>query len=407
MPGPTVRPPRGEAPRGGDDRRDVNAAAVLQTVRDHGPVARSRIAALSGLSPAAVTRQVVDLTRIGLLRERPELAAAGSVGRPQLPVDVDTGTLAVAGVHIGVPHSTLSLLDLRGRVLAREEMGNRGLTGRAVLDRVTDRLPGFLATARESRRVIGLGAIMGGSVDPVRGVTVRHQPLGWHEIPLRAALEQAGGLPVHVDNHARALAQSEILFGRPAARRSVVQVFVGHVVDAALGTGGLVHRGPQSATGDVAHLPVTGSRALCVCGRRGCFMTAASDGALYAEAAAAGVIAAPERALMLAAVQAGDPAADRLVRRRARLIGQAVALLVDVVNPDLVVVTETFAMLDRRYLDAIRAEVVRRSHLCQDPELIVTQQLGADVLAVAAGAVVLGGLYRSPLGLLDGPGSET
>ncbi|MBD0688225.1 ROK family transcriptional regulator [Streptomyces sp. CBMA123] len=390
----TVRP---VPARTGDDRRDVNAAAVLRTVLDHGPIARSRVAALSGLSPAGVSRQVTDLLRLGLLCERPELTESGAVGRPQLPVDVDTERLAVAGLHVGVPFSTLSLLDLRGNVLAREQLDNRGRTGRAVLDPALARLPAFLAAAPGGRSVVGLGAVTGGSVDPVRGVTVRHAPLDWCEVPLRALLERATGLPVQVDNHARALAQSEILFGHPAARRSLVQLFVGHVVDAALGVGGLVHLGPQSATGDVAHLRVAGSRARCCCGRRGCFAAAASDTALYREAAAAGIIPVPERGEMIAAVRAGDPHADRLVLRRARLIGQVVALLVDVVNPDLVVLTETFALMDGRYLEAIRTEVLRRSHLCQDAGLVITQQRGADALAVAAGAVVLGALYRSPL----------
>ncbi|MGW4891826.1 ROK family protein [Kitasatospora sp. NPDC004240] len=390
------------APRPGDDRRDVNAATVLRTVLDHGPIARSRVAALTGLSPAAVSRQVVDLVRLGLLCERPELAASSGVGRPQRPVDVDTGRLAVAGVHLGLPYTTLSLLDLRGNVLLREEFGNRGRTGTAVLRPVLERLPRFLAgAAAGGRTVVGLGAVSGGSVDPTRGVTVSHVPLRWREVPLRELLERATGLPVQVDNHARALAQSEILFGRPAARGGLVQLFVGHVVDAALAVGGRVHLGPRSATGDLAHLRVSGSRALCGCGRRGCFVAAASDTALFEAAAAAGVIDAPDRFKLIAAVRAGDPRADRMVLRRSRMIGEMVALLADVVNPDLVVLTETFATLDARYLDAVRAEVRRRSHLARDPEWdpqsVVVQQRGADALAAAAGAAVLGALYASPL----------
>ncbi|GAA2153344.1 ROK family transcriptional regulator [Kitasatospora kazusensis] len=381
----------------------MNAASVLRTVLDHGPVARSRIAALSGLSPAAVSRQVVGLLALGLLGERPELAGAGSVGRPQLPVDIDTERLAVAGVHVGAPYSTLSLLDLRGNLLVQEVLDHRGLTGRPVLDRLLARIPGFLAEVPGGRQVFGLGAITGGTVDPERGVTVRHEPLGWYEVPLGRLLERASGLPVRVDNHARALAQAEILFGRPAARRSLVQLFVGHVVDVALAVGGRVHLGPQGATGEVAHLRVPGGTADCPCGRRGCFAAAASDTTLYRDAVTAGVIAAPERAEMIAAVRAGDARADRLVLRRARLIGQAVALLVDVVNPDVVVLTETFAVLDERYLDAVRAEVLHHSHLGGGPELVVTPRCGRDALAVAAGAAVLGELFRSPLSCLGRP----
>ncbi|MFE9424790.1 ROK family protein [Kitasatospora sp. NPDC006697] len=397
MPAPDHR----TAPRTGDDRRDTNAATVLRTVLDHGPAARGRIAALSGLSPAAVSRQVATLTGLGLLRERPDLAAGGGVGRPQLPLDIDTGTLAVAGVHVGVPFSTVALLDLRGNVLCQEQLDNGGRTGPAVLEPLLRRLPAFLAAAR--RPLIGLGAVSGGAVDPARGVTVRHVPLDWHELPLGPMLAGATGLPVRVDNHARALAETEILYGLPAARRSLLHLFVGHVVDAALGIGGLVHLGHRSATGDIAHLRVAGSREPCDCGRRGCFGAAASDTALYRDAAAAGVIERPDRNLMIAAVRSGDRRADRLVLRRARMIGQVLALLVDVVNPELVLLSETFAVLDPRYLDAVRHEAARRSRLFQEPEQLIAQRRGEDTLAVAGGTPVLSAVYRDPLRTVGPP----
>ncbi|MBO1416602.1 ROK family transcriptional regulator [Streptomyces sp. FH025] len=393
--------------RTGDDRRDANASAVLRTVLDHGPIARSRIAALTGLSASAVSRQTVDLVRLGLLSERPELTGGGtgSVGRPQLPLDVDTDRLAVAGLHIGLPGSTFALLDLRGRVLHRQEISNRGRTGFAVLKPLLERLPRLLAAVGAGRTVVGLGAVTGGSVDPDKGVTIRHGPLDWQDMPLRELLEDATGLPVQVDNHARALTRAEILFGHPAARRSMVQLFVGHVVDAALAVAGTVHLGPPSATGDLGHLPVTGtvtdpeaiSEERCHCGRLGCLSVAASDTTLFEAAAAEGVTAAADRFQLIAAVRRGDPRAERLVRNRARIIGRALALLADVVNPDLLVLTETFALIDRRHLDVVRAEFALRSHLRRDADLLIAQRRGADVLAVAAGTPVLGELYARPV----------
>ncbi|MFE2107404.1 ROK family protein [Kitasatospora sp. NPDC059463] len=386
-------------PRTGDARRDVNAAAVLRTVLDHGPVARSRVAALTGLSPAAVSRQVVDLTRLGLLRERPESATpgAGAVGRPQLPVDVDTDRIAVAGLHIGLPSTHFAFLDARGNVLHQRELSHRGRTGPTVLRPLLARLPGLLAAVPDGRTVVGLGAVTGGAVDRERGVIVRHDPLKWRDVPLRGLLTEASGLPVQVDNHARALTQAEILFGHPAARRSVVHLFVAHVVDAALAVAGTVHIGPASPTGDLAHLPVPESDALCPCGRTGCLAVAASDTTLFEAAAAEGITERPDRAALVAAVQAGDPRADRLVRRRAEIIGRALALLADVVNPDLLVLTEHFSCLDPVYLDVVRTEFARRSRLRRDAGLVVAQRLGADVLAVAAGIPALGAVYARPV----------
>ncbi|GLW69661.1 sugar kinase [Kitasatospora phosalacinea] len=401
-PGPSAPRP---ASRAGDDRREANAATVLRAVLDHGPVARSAVARLTGLSAAAVSRQVVDLLRLELLAERPELAVAvpGVRGRPQLPLEVDGQRLAVAGLHVGLPYSTFALLDLRGRVLFRQELPHGGRRGSAVLKALLARVPRLLAAAAADpatagRRVLGLGAVTGGAVDAERGVTVRHEPLGWHEVPLRELLERATGLPVRVDNHARALAAAEVLFGDPAARRSMVQLFVGHVVDASISVAGTIHQGPPSVTGDGGHLPVPGSTARCHCGRHGCLSVAASDDTLFDAAVAQGVIARPDRGLLLAAVRAGDGRADALVRERARVVGGALALLADVVNPDLLVLTETFALADPVYLDVVREEFALRSHLHRDAGLLVAQRFGADALAVAACAPVLGELYARPLG---------
>ncbi|MFI6845027.1 ROK family protein [Kitasatospora sp. NPDC050467] len=92
----------------------------------------------------------------------------------------------------------------------------------------------------------------GGTVDPERGMTARHEQLQWRDMPLGELLARASGLPVRVDNHARALTQAEILFGHRAARRSMVQLFVGHVVDA--------HRAPRRAPGRSAAAHPAGPR---------------------------------------------------------------------------------------------------------------------------------------------------
>ncbi|GAA5059954.1 ROK family transcriptional regulator [Streptomyces similanensis] len=385
----------------GDGRRDANAALVLRTVLDHGPVARSAVARLSGLSPAAVSRQATDLSALGLLRELPQLAEGGGVGRPQIPVDLDLGAVAgpvAGGVHLGVPASTLGLVDLRGRVLARRLVRHDGLARDRLPALVTAELRAFLAEHVAGRPLLGVGAALGGWIDPGTGTVVRHDALGWRRRPLAAELTDAlGGLPVRIDNHARAVAQSEILFGRSAARRSLVHLFVGNVVDAAVGVAGVVHQGPGSAAGDVAHLPVPDSTAPCPCGRSGCLEATASNTAVAATAVRRGIVPEADVFLVVDAAAAGDRRADRLLRERARAVGRAVALLLDVLNPDLVVVTEHASVLDAGYLEEIRGAAIDLSHVCDDPERIVSPHAGPATLPVAAGTVLLNPLFRAPL----------
>ncbi|GAA2984269.1 ROK family transcriptional regulator [Streptomyces drozdowiczii] len=386
----------------GDGRRETNAATVLRTVLDHGPVARRAIAGRSGLSQAAVSRQCTDLVQLGLIRELPEVGAGGNgVGRPQIPVDLHTGESdgpLVAGVHIGVPASTFGLLDLRGRLLDRRTFPHEGLASGDLPSAIVRGLRAFLDGAPRGRRLLGVGAALGGWVDPGTGTAVRHASLGWSGRPLAAELARGlGDVEVRVDNHARAVAQSEILFGRPEARRSLVHLFIGNVVDAALGITGVVHQGPGSGAGDVAHLPVPDSTVVCPCGRSGCLEATVSNTALGRTAVRRGIVPWPDAFLVVDAAAAGDRRADRLLRERARAVGRAAALLLDVLNPDLVVVTEHASLVNPEYLEEIRGAAVDHSHVCRDPERVVSPHAGTAVLPVAAGAVVLNPLFRSPL----------
>ncbi|MEU8759025.1 ROK family protein [Streptomyces sp. NPDC048659] len=390
----------------GDGRREANAATVLRTVLDHGPVARSAIARLSGLSPAAVSRQATDLLGLGLLRELPEHAEGGGVGRPQIPVDLHlgaTGGPVAGGVHLGVPASSLGLVDLRGRLLARRTFGHEGADVRVLPGLVARELRAFLAEHLDGRPLLGVGAAVGGWVDPDRGHVMRHDAFAWYHRPLGAELTGGlGGRTVRIDNHARAIAQSEILFGRPEARRSLVHLFIGNVVDAALGIAGVVHQGPGSAAGDVAHLPVPDSTTPCPCGRSGCLEATASNTWVAETAYRRGLVPEPDVFLVVDAAAAGDRRADRLLRERARAVGRAVALLLDVLNPDLVVVTEQASVLNPDYLEEIRGAAVDLSHVCDDPERIVSPHAGPATLPVAAGTILLNPLFRNPIQGLEG-----
>jgi predicted NBD/HSP70 family sugar kinase len=383
-----------------DGRRSTTAATMLRAVLDHGPVARSTVARLTGLSPAAVTRQYGTLAALGLITERAGPIAYHGVGRPHIPVDIDTERHLVGGIHVAHEHCTLVSLDLRGQVRARRVLPHTDREPAALLARAARELRDLLP----GRTPLALGVATGGWVDPDEGVVVEHRSLGWRDVPVRALLTRHTGLPVHVDSHARALAQAEQLFGEARHSDSVVHLFVGNVVDAAIVTaGGTPHRGPRSAAGEVAHLPLGDPAVRCGCGRSGCFEATVADFALAERAVEAGVLARPVIADLVAAARAGSgPALDLLVAR-ARLVGRAAALLLDVVNPDLLVITEVGVLSLPACLAAVRDEVAARSHVCADPAGTVVRSSfdPAEVLGIAAGAVPLAAVYRDPVAFAE------
>ena len=379
-------------------RRGANAGAVLRTVLRHEPIARSTIARITGLSPAAVTGHCADLAAAGLLRELPEEVRSNGAGRPHIPVALDRTRHLVAAVHIAVPRTTVALVDLGGRILAADGVPHQSTDPEAIVRRAAGALSA-LCRAHGDARPVGLGVAVGGWVDTESGTVMDHPRLGWSLVPLRALLTAHTGLPVHVDNHSRALLHAEILFGQARAAASVLHVFVGNVVDSAFATRGAAHYGSGSQAGAIAHLPVEGSDAPCSCGRTGCLEATVSESTLTRRAAAQGVIAAPDYRLLLAAARAGESAAVALLLERARLVGRAVALLIDVFGPELAVVTDPAAAYLPEVLAALRGST--RDHLRTvredvDAMLVPTAFPGA-VLETAGAAVILDALYRDPL----------
>ena len=393
-------------------RRRTSASAVMRTILENGPVARSSIARRTGLSPASVTGHCAQLARLGLLREAPEALRTNGVGRPHIPVDLDDSRFLAGGVHVAVPYTTVALLGLRGQVVAQRRLTHHdGTAGTGdgtgpgrILANAAQGLGALLAARGPGTTLLGVGLATGGWVDRAQGTVVEHPMLGWRDVAASDLLGGLTGLPVHVDAHSRALANGERLFGITRGDRSSLHLFIGNVVDAAFATGDGVHHGPRSQAGAIAHLPVERGTVACPCGRTGCLQAEVSEQTLCRRAYEAGIVPAPsDPLLVLAAAEAGDRRAVRLLLERARLVGRAAALLLDVLNPDTVVITELGVIHRQDCLAALREEVAARTSAVVDVErtVVPTSFPAEEILAVAGGSVALDVLYRDPLGVLE------
>ncbi|MEV6948626.1 ROK family protein [Streptomyces sp. NPDC051172] len=379
------------SPASPSTRRRTSASVVLRSVLEHGPVARSTIARLTGLSPASVTDYCARFAELGLIRESAVPRRSNGVGRPHVPVDLDDSRFVVGGVHVAVPYTTVALLDLRGRVVARSELKHERTDPGSVLARAAEGF-GALLAGNPRCRALGVGVAVGGWVDRESGTVVEHALLGWREVAVREVLGERTGLPVHVDGHARALVNAERLFGRARGSGSMLHLFVGNVVDAAFATHDEVHHGPRSQAGAIAHLPVPGGTEPCACGRTGCLQAELSERTLCRRAREAGVTDGVNPMHVVAAAAADDPEAVRLLVQRAGAIGRAARLLLDVLNPETVVVTEVGIIHREDCLNALREGVGD-----ERAAAVVPTSFPDSVLAVAGGSVALDVLYRDPL----------
>ncbi|WP_051386368.1 ROK family protein [Actinokineospora inagensis] len=375
----------------GDDRFAASTAALLRAAVRHGPLSRRALARLVGMSGAAVTRHSSLLLDSGLLREtavRPERR----VGRPHVPLAVNPEACEVIGIHLAHEFGTVGVVDLCGRVVRQRRVPYQGEDPVSMVGKIAEAAAEWV----DPERTRAVGVATGGWVDADAGVLVEHPSLGWRAVPVRDVVAGQVPLPVYVDNHTRGLMHAEELFGTVDPDESVLYLFVGNVVDAAVRTGREVHRGRRSGAGVVAHLPVGDPDIRCASGHFSCFEATVSD-----QAWAHRVAATPFWELLRTATE-GDEAARTLFIERGHVVGRAAALLYDIVNPDVLIVAELGAAAIPECLDAIRAEVRDRSLVCAEPARSVRASgvPTTDILELSAAGVALGEVYRDPVGAL-------
>jgi predicted NBD/HSP70 family sugar kinase len=375
---------------------DAAAASVFAAARMRGPIARDVIARVTGLSIATVNRQVSALLDASILRERADLAVSGAIGRPRVPVEVNHEPFLTLGIHIGAKTTSIVATDLFGRTLDVVETP----TPRGPQDAA---LAVLAASARKylsrwhRRRPLWVGVAAGGVVDGVTG-HLDHPRLGWSHAPVGPVLAESLGLPVSVASHVDAMAGAELLLGarRPAAAPSSTSLYVyaRETVGFALSIDGRVHS-PTSGPGTIAALPARSE----LLGGSGQLESTVSDEAVLTAARRQHVIAADgptsTMAAVLRAARQGNDAAQVLLAERARVLGEAVALLRDMLNPDdLVVGGQAFTEYPEA-MPLVEAAFAARSVLPARDIRLTT--FGNRVQEAGAGVVSLGGLYADPI----------
>jgi predicted NBD/HSP70 family sugar kinase len=385
---------------------DAAAASVFGAARSRGPIARDVIAKVTHLSIATVNRQVTALLDAGVLRERADLAVSGAIGRPRVPVEVNHEPFLTLGIHIGARTTSIVATDLFGRTLDVVETPTPRGEQAAALASLSGSARRYLSRWHR-RRPLWVGVAAGGVVDSTTGY-LDHPRLGWTDAPVGPVLAEALGLPVSVASHVDAMAGAELLLGarRVSSQPSTsLYVYARETVGYALSIGGKVHS-PASGPGTIAGLPAHSE----LLGGTGQLESTVSDEAVLIAARKQRVIPAwghrplagegpaATMAAVLRAARQSNGQARALLAERARVLGEAVALLRDMLNPDdLVVGGQAFTEYPEA-MSLVEAAYTQRSVL-PARDIRVTS-FGNRVQEAGAGVVSLGGLYADPIGAM-------
>jgi predicted NBD/HSP70 family sugar kinase len=395
-----VATPYGAGPR---SLRRRNMALVARTLLDRGSPARSEIARATGLSATSVTKITAQMMHARVLAELAAVSG-GDTGRPRVPVVLDTSYYRFVGIHIGLRRTTGGLLDLAGNVVEERAVTHRGRTQNAILDEARELRDRLMDSAGGARRILATGVATGGRVDPDSGVVVDQPLLGWKDVRLGDELG-TGDHPIFVDSSVRAMALAETYLGVSRDTESSVFLFIGNVVGAGLMVNGRLRLGYDAAAGTIDHLPLgcTVGGTQCRCGRSDCLAALASDVAVLARARQAGLVR-PRGSFesLVKTSQSGSEEAAALLRQRAKYVGIAAGILLDLLDPDLLILGGGLLQTPE-HLDALRAAAADRLSRPDAAERIVATGLGGGALVRGSGSLAMHAFFSDPVPMLRMP----
>jgi glucokinase len=246
--------------------------------------------------------------------------------------------------------SALIGLDLGGTTVRVVVTGPGGVLHRATVRHAARGYPAVLALIDQvgaaARRAVGprpvraAGLAVAGWLSADREQLLAAANLGVANVPLRRDAEQRLGLPVTVDNDGNAAALAEARAGAGRAARMLVMLTLGTGVGGGIVASGRLLAGAAGLAGELGHLPSVDGGPLCACGGRGCLEIYASGPAVARQAARRRPASPGTEPLtaedVVAAARAGAPEAIQALAAAGEAVGRAVARLVPVLNPDLV-----------------------------------------------------------------------
>lgn len=378
---------------------------ILTIVHGRQAVSRSELSECTGLSRSAISQRVSQLIDSGLLVEGSAGGFTGGRRSRLLRLNSHYGQLI--GVDLGATGVQIGLFDLPGRLIASITHSIDISYGPdRILGQIAEDIEGLLHS-HDCTRLIGVGIGVPGPVDRDAGM-VESPPImpGWHQFPIVDWLQERLGCYVLIDNDVNVMALGEQVVRKTDADNFIF-VKVGTGIGAGIILGDRLHRGNNGCAGDIGHIAVTDAPILCTCGRTGCVEAVASGAAIARiaeESARANGQTLLARALAqegsITAVEVGeaarrgDPEATRIIQQSARYLGQAIATVVNCLNPSLVVLGGGVLHIGDVYLAAVREYVYKRSLPLATRNLRIQRSLAGDSAGIiGASSLVLEHLF--------------
>jgi len=390
--------------------RSINQSILLNLIRGHTPISRPQLATLSGLSQATVIKITNNLIDRHLILEKEYAESTGGRRAGLLEINPEGGF--AVGLMAQPTSLTAVILNLNSDPVYSQQwdIAMRDNYPQAI-DLVAQCLEELFSKSGISReKIIGVGLGMGGLIDAENGCCVDSWIMNWQNVEISRPLEDRLRIPVFLDNDINCLAIYEKLFGQGQPYHHFLVVAVGRGVGLGIVINDDLYRGASGGAGEFGHTAVTTEGRLCACGNSGCLETYVSDAGIvknYLEYVRSNTYSLEMGVQelttheVLGLARNGDEAAKAAFHRAGILLGVSLANLVNIFNPECVVLSghddDASILCGDWLLEPMHQEFKQHlfSQMGRDLHFIVERR-DFESWARGAGSLVLRHFFASP-----------
>ncbi|MGF1723881.1 sugar metabolism global transcriptional regulator Mlc [Photobacterium nomapromontoriensis] len=327
-----------------------NAGSVYKLIDLYGPISRIELSRRSQLAPASITKITRELIDAHIIKET-DIQETSSRGRPAVGLVPANEGWQFMSIRLGRGYMTIALHELGGDIVVEERQDIDVLQQEEVLRKLIGEIQTFFANhVGELDRITAIAVSLPGLVNAKTGVVLQMPHYDVHHLELGPAISEATGLSVFVGNDTRSWALAEKLFGNSQDVSNSILVSIHHGVGAGIVLDNVVLQGRIGNVGELGHIQIKPYGKRCFCGNHGCLETVASLKSIIEQVEQRlqeghpSVLTGQELTIekICDAAVASDTLAKQVIVELGHNLGQAIAIMVNLFNPEKILIGGEF-----------------------------------------------------------------
>lgn len=384
-----------------DVTQEMNRSLLLKSLRREGVCSRAHLASLTGLKQATVTNIMKDFLNWGIVKEVGFLN--GSKGRRSIGVSINPDGYRVIGVRLARKHYSVGLFDLTGKQIVKERVDfepEKQPGAEEILNQIVGRMRLLIQQyGKDSVLAAGL-AVPGPFIAKKSRIALITGADIWKDIELKAFFEREMDIPVFLEHNANAGAYAHMWDLKEAYHDDIlVYIAAGQGIGAGIVMNGRIYEGALGTSGEIGHMTIDRNGKPCACGNRGCLERYASS--LELVKTVYGQRAGMEGCNfedLEQQIRSGDTAYTEHYRRSCESLGVGIINIVNVINPDRIIIGDDMARPNPELMEKTVRETVQKGILPDvfDELTLSISTYQGDPILTGAAIVAIDRVFDSP-----------